>query len=1110
MLNSETVQRAIEREAESNICARGDEYFRHGNVKKWSAAVDSNVENIFITGDVRGEEMYSVILQFNIESETFTEIDCTCPYYGVCKHTVAVALMYAHSLKEKDGVKKVVENERREFFPDLNRIDEFFPRKNVEQQNRPKPFVANDYYIVLRTYSDFSPQLFNKSSPHQSVNLAKFLTRDDITPEQHALVSYMKDGNFGQFDSKPPELEKLFPLIVASGFSVYRGYYSSGDKSLQIELLPEKLKAEISYEPLPLNDDIAKIQHNFYFKISKEYWKGKNVWHDKPFTVSGSCAVREKGDVLELHCLTKQLAGILSRLTPEIDYKAKVMNVKFYQALLTGEEIASFEDLVADAKKLFSLSEAPKFHTEIIAAEPTPAIQVTFDGTAQTLQIAPVIDYGIYQVSIAESVHTTRRTGGKEMFRKPPEEQPGNYIVVVEDNTILLVKVDEEKEISLFQELEMFAEDLGFTKTLKCSRQGAKPVAAYLHTFWPVVAEYADKHGYPIIFKKDSLAHETAVFHADFSADMNAENDWLHFDVDCYCGDEKVTLKKLAEFMQNKQPFWRKNDGTLVEISNPKELERLVRLLQSFNEREEGSYEGKLHHTAELQYVMTSSEHYNAQRSKALDHFLNRMQEGKPVEKIQLPAELEKILRPYQKAGIEWLYFLRSFRFAGILADDMGLGKTLQALAILDLEKVPEKASLVVCPKTLLYNWKMEAEKFFPNLKVLVYDADPKVRKEMQKSINDNDLVVVSYGTVRRDEKFFSSKFTKFNYVLLDEAQFIKNHVTKNAQIVKKLNADYRLALTGTPMENSVSELWSIYDFLMPGFLGNYEHFSKHFHRPIMDTGDRSALEHLRRKVGSFMLRRTKSEVLTELPPKIEQMSQCHLSESQNILYQQILAKVRGDIFETVQEQGFKKSQIHILAGLTKLRQACNHPALLTKDKNFHDYESAKLDMCMELVEEVAGSGRKVLIFSQFTGMLDIVAEVLKERGISHVYLSGKTKDRQAMVNKFNNDPTIPVFLISLKAGGTGLNLTSADTVIVFDPWWNPSVENQAIDRAHRIGQTKTVNVYRLLTSGTIEDKIQILKQKKQGLFDAIIDESGETFNKLTWDDVKELFEDTK
>jgi SNF2 family DNA or RNA helicase len=571
-------------------------------------------------------------------------------------------------------------------------------------------------------------------------------------------------------------------------------------------------------------------------------------------------------------------------------------------------------------------------------------------------------------------------------------------------------------------------------------------------------------------------------------------------------GDEQVTLATLREYLKSGEAFLRRADGTLLAVENREDLERFVRMLESFRAREEGGFEGKLHTAAELQYVMTSSKHYNSARTESFAQFTKALERGKPVKKAKIPARLARVLRDYQKDGINWMYFLRSYRFAGILADDMGLGKTLQTLSLLSLERVPGRPSLVVCPKTLLYNWKNEAAQFTPDMKVAVIDGTPSEREEVIRKSLEYDLIITSYSAIKKDAERYEREGLRFNYCVLDEAQFIKNHATKNAQIVKKIPSDYRLALTGTPLENSVSEIWSVFDFLMPGFLGSYESFSKHFHKPIMDAGDRNALEQLRRKISCFMLRRTKGEVLGELPPKIEQESRCHLDPAQNILYQEILTKVRRDIFSTVEQQGFSKSQIHILSGLTKLRQVCNHPALLLKPKDHRVYESAKLAMCMELVEEIVSGKRKVLIFSQFTQMLDIVAKELGDRDIAHCYLSGKTKDRQKVVDEFNTDPAIPVFLISLKAGGTGLNLTSADTVIIFDPWWNPSVENQAIDRAHRIGQRQSVNVYRLITEGTIEEKIQALQKKKKNLFDALIDESADLFKKLTWDDVKALF----
>ncbi|NTV55220.1 MAG: DEAD/DEAH box helicase [Candidatus Moranbacteria bacterium] len=347
----------------------------------------------------------------------------------------------------------------------------------------------------------------------------------------------------------------------------------------------------------------------------------------------------------------------------------------------------------------------------------------------------------------------------------------------------------------------------------------------------------------------------------------------------------------------------------------------------------------------------------------------------------------------------------------------------------------------------------------------------------------------------------------KFNYCLIDEAQYIKNHRTQNAKSVKGIHADYRLALTGTPLENSVSEIWSLFDFVMPGFLGSHHAFGERFERPIMKSGDRDALETLRKKTSCFMLRRTKENVLKELPAKIQQVSHCQLGDDQNILYQEILKNVKKDISDAVESRGFAQSQIHILAGLTKLRQVCNHPVLLLKDKEHEKYSSAKLDLFLELVDEIVSSGRKVLVFSQFTKMLDILEKELDKKDIRHLYLSGKTKHRKERVSEFNGNAGIPVFLISLKAGGTGLNLVSADNVIIFDPWWNPSVENQAIDRAHRIGQKKTVNVYRLIVKGTIEEKIMQLQTKKKSLFDTMVGESDDLFKKLTWSDVKELFE---
>lgn len=1158
MFSSKDIKQALKNEVQSQIYSRGLGYFKSGRVGKWSVEKNKEEdESLTISGTVKGNKTYKVELEYDFMTNEFWWMGCNCPYGDNCKHTVALGLAFvqwlednpqkaealaegktAKALKQTDEEEQTAEEKRlRETLRSAGLADKNIPEGLIAQllqyqkseaktaqdkivvatntaASEDKPFDPKDYCIVMHKYDGYTPTLYEKARFYQQASPVKILAQKDLTPAQRDLLAYIKEEKFGNYKSSQPEVAKLFPLLVESDLPIYKYLpaFGNNNRKLIIDIHPKPLEAEIVYESQHMYEDETKIRHDFFLRMPEIYWKGKNVrWDDSPFHIQGPNIIRdiEESNTIELHRLTPSITGIISRLEPVFDNKnssGRNEKIKYHQAKLTGEELTHLDRLADDASQLLTLTSAPpSLKPQAAKSSPHPAFLVDFDNSAQTLQIAPVVDYGIYKQDISESVYLSRRDRGDSLQHRPTYENPGTHIIRVTDDTIYHAKINKKKELDFYRKL-INAPDLGFTKTLKCRKNGQKQLTEYFHTFWPTLTAYAQKEKLPIVFSHDELPLEQTSLRADFATEINTENDLLYFDLDCYCDEEHITLEKLMTFLQSDQPFWRKDDGTLVEISNREELERLAQLLKSFQAREEGGFESKLYRAPELEYVMTSSEHYNAVRAKSFDEFLSRVKKGKPVKKVRIPAKLSKILRPYQKSGIEWLYFLRSYRFAGILADDMGLGKTLQTLAVLDMEKVENRPSVVVCPKTLLYNWQIEAEKFFPKLKTLVYDGSPKERLLQMPEIKNCDLMIVSYGTLRQDEEKLSTH--RFNYAVLDEAQFIKNHATKSAQTVKKLNADYRLALTGTPLENSVSELWSIYDFLMPGFLGNYENFAKTFHRPIMDSGDREALKHLRRKIEFFMLRRTKAEVLKELPPKIESLNQCHLSEAQNVLYQQILAKVRGDVFGAVEEKGFKGSQIHILAGLMKLRQACNHPALLTKDKNWHKYESAKLDMCMELVDEVVESRRKVLIFSQFTQMLDIVSSALEERKVKHLYLSGKTRNRQQLIDKFNTDPTIPVFLISLKAGGTGLNLTSADTVIIFDPWWNPGVENQAIDRTHRIGQTKTVNVYRLSTRGTIEEKIQALKQKKQLLFNAMVEESGDTFKKLTWDDVQDLFAD--
>ncbi len=386
---------------------------------------------------------------------------------------------------------------------------------------------------------------------------------------------------------------------------------------------------------------------------------------------------------------------------------------------------------------------------------------------------------------------------------------------------------------------------------------------------------------------------------------------------------------------------------------------------------------------------------------------------------------------------------------------------------------------------------------------MLVVDGTPPERKAKIDTLQNYDLILTSYSLMQRDLPQYLEAKTTFSVCVLDEAHFIKNAVTQTALTMKAIPSRFRLALTGTPLENGVHELWSVFDFLMPGFFGTARSFTAQYSRPIRERNDQQALEKLRRKLKPFMLRRTKEMMASELPPKIEQEITCRLSPEQLVLYTRTLEQIRSDVTRLVEEHGFEKSKIEILAALTKLRRVCDHPSFLDPRLPGDPALSGKLEGVLEFIYEAIRGNHKVLVFSQFTTMLDLVRIALEKEGIDSATIEGSTKDRAMEITKFRSK--VNVFLLSLKAGGTGLTLTEADTVLLIDPWWNPQAEKQAMDRAHRIGQTKTVNVYKFVAKETIEEKMLVLQKKKQGIFDAIMQDATQSIESLTWEDVKGL-----
>ncbi len=468
---------------------------------------------------------------------------------------------------------------------------------------------------------------------------------------------------------------------------------------------------------------------------------------------------------------------------------------------------------------------------------------------------------------------------------------------------------------------------------------------------------------------------------------------------------------------------------------------------------------------------------------------------------------LEDVLRPYQRQGVAWLQFLRENKFGGILADEMGLGKTLQTLAFLYSRLTNRALSgpvLVVCPTSLVFNWVAEAKKFTPGLKVVALHGAG--RHDRFEDIPQSNLVITSYALIRRDAERYRE--FEFDTLVLDEAQHIKNRQTQNAQAVKALRTAHRLVLTGTPMENSVLDLWSIFDFLMPGYLGSAMDFRERYEQPITRDKDEAVQARLGRRLRPFILRRLKTEVAKDLPAKLEQVSFCELTDEQTEIYKQVLAVSRKEVMDAVGANGLAKSKMIVLNALLRLRQICCDPRLLKLDNaEFTDDSSGKLAMFGELLEEAIDGGHRVLVFSQFVSMLTLLKDKLTAEQIEFCYLDGATTNRGAVVEKFQANATIPVFLISLKAGGVGLTLTGADTVVHFDPWWNPAVEDQATDRAHRIGQTRVVTSYKLISRGTVEEKILALQQKKRAIIKATLGGEDSLAENLTWEEIQGLFE---
>ena len=575
---------------------------------------------------------------------------------------------------------------------------------------------------------------------------------------------------------------------------------------------------------------------------------------------------------------------------------------------------------------------------------------------------------------------------------------------------------------------------------------------------------------------------------------------------------EPSELKEIMQKYHLKKKYHRLKDGSFLNLEENDTIDFIDNITSgmdiSYKDLEKGELRLPVYRSLYLDRILENLEHTTITKNEDYQNLIHKIEEKEFTTPIELPKNLNATLRTYQKTGYEWLKVINDYQFGGILADDMGLGKTLQLLSVVldyvQKEKNP-KPTIVVCPSSLSLNWQNEVKKFTPDLSSIVIHGNAEERKKKIKSIENYNIIITSYDLLKRDIEIYKEQKYEFQYIIADEAQYIKNNNTQNAKAIKELNARTRYALTGTPIENSLSELWSIFDFIMPGYLFGYRKFKELYEVPIVKDEDTVAMKKLKMLIEPFILRRIKTEVLTELPDKTITVLNNEMEEEQQKIYLSYLQNAKQEAMSEINSKGFEKSQIKILALLMRLRQICCHPSLFLSD---YKGQSSKLLQCIEVIKDAVASGHKILLFSSYTAMFPMIEEELKKEKIEFCKLTGQTKvgERIKLVDEFNESENLKVFLISLKAGGTGLNLIGADMVIHYDPWWNLSAENQATDRTYRIGQKKNVQVYKLITKNSIEEKIYELQERKAKLIDNMLSTNETFLNKLSKDEIMELF----
>lgn len=1019
---------------------------------------------------VQGSNIYGVTIGFG-EDEQITH-SCNCPahakYPGACKHVVAALLFIADYQQRADALEnlgwedqtayKIIEYFRKREYRKLT--SQYFHLALQVTVNEPlksrqsKAFVglyagSSKMYKVSNT-KKFIQDYYN----HKEIRLGKefrYIPEEcQFEPTSAAVLAY---------------LTEIYEIQETLGKTYYSNLFNRQELVVSQNMLCKLLRlAEGLHCDIILRD---KKMENMEImcsnpKLSMELQMEDEVLSLHDMGQEPIISICEDGSILCYQgCIYLPDMEFLANLRP---FFTTLFGKKQSELEFRGENMGSFiEKVLPVIKKTMNIQVPEKIKDHYIVEQLQPKLYFDIDRSRQrpVLVARMIFAYGEHEVNPLQ------------------DEQKGSYILVRDrEEEEQLLRLMYDKHFSVRREQFVLTKE---DEIFQLMTEGIQDLCRQFEVF------------YSKEYKANSIK-KVGMLSAGIR--LNTDINLLEMDVD-YGHIPKEELRDFFRSIKLKKKYYRLKSGAFVNLmTEDKQIDELRDLLSIGEVTEDNKIAFSQTAVMEVDELLP-----HTQRITRDAGYKQLLEDLKNPDKTnwELPNGMEDILRPYQITGYRWLCSLAHYGMGGILADDMGLGKTLQTITYVLAN--PGTRTLIVCPTSLAYNWQDEFSKFAPQIATQIISGTPQERADLMQQSTDVPVWITTYPLIRKDVDLYKAQI--FDACFIDEAQFIKNPTSLGAKAVKAVQAKHRFALTGTPIENTLSELWSIFDFVMPGFFGRYRQFEECYEKPILRDHDSVQMQKLRRKIRPFVLRRMKKEVLTELPDKIETRRMAEMGAKQRKIYESYLARIQMELAGD-EENTPGGNRMQVLAALTRLRQICCHPA--TFASNYHG-GSGKLDLLMEQLPDILEGGHSVIVFSQFTSMLSIIAHELKQRNIPFFYLAGSTsaQERKREVKEFNRGE-VKVFLISLKAGGTGLNLTGADTVIHFDPWWNPAVEDQATDRAYRIGQKKKVQVIKYVMKDSIEEKIYELQKRKKQLSDQLI-QAGESFvTQLTMEEIKELF----